>query len=110
MSNKNRISFIRQNSWFSDIGVTEIYFFYPDGVWDDDKLILSEALDKYPKNKYDWVEVIDYDIIDFNFSDIAKEKAYKFHPFGKWDGVLLSESQALCEYPKDKYEWNLIDD
>jgi len=105
-----RILFIRQNTWFSDIGDTEIYFFYPDGMWDDDKLILSDALDKYPKDKYDWVEIIEYDIIYFNFSDIAKEKAYRFYPFGKWDGILLSEIEALQKYPEDKYEWNLNED
>lgn len=105
-----KIKFIRQNTWFSDIGDTEIYFFYPNGIWDDDKLILSEALVNYPKDKYDWIEIIDYDVIDFFFSDIAKEKAYRFYPFDKWDGELLSESEALQKYPKDKYEWNLIDD
>lgn len=32
-----------------------IFMFYPNGVWDEDKLARCEALAKYPTSKYKWV-------------------------------------------------------
>jgi hypothetical protein len=32
-----------------------LFLFYPKGVWDEDKLTLSEALERYPVNKYNWL-------------------------------------------------------
>ena len=31
---------------FSDLGLEEVFCFYPNGVWDEDKLLLSEAENK----------------------------------------------------------------
>ena len=39
---------------YSD-GVTTLFLFYPDGVWDEDKLSLSDALNNYPISEYEWV-------------------------------------------------------
>lgn len=47
-----------------------LYFFYIrkkyDGdwcwLWDDDKLLLEEALKKYPTNKYEWVDITGLDL------------------------------------------------
>ena len=33
----------------------DIYYFYPNNIWDDDKLSLKEALEKYPKSEFEWV-------------------------------------------------------
>lgn len=44
---------------FDDIGKADIYYFYPDGIWDDDKLIYKEAIKKYPTDKYNWVLIED---------------------------------------------------
>ena len=33
-----------------------MYLFYPDGVWDDDKLTEKEALDNYPMSEYNWIQ------------------------------------------------------
>lgn len=41
---------------FSDTGMEEVFCFYPDGTWDEDKLSLSEAEKKYPQDKYCWVK------------------------------------------------------
>lgn len=38
-----------------------IYFFYPDGIWDEDKLTFNEAKTKYPKSKYNWILMKDKD-------------------------------------------------
>lgn len=35
----------------------ELLYFYPDGIWDDCKLTLQEAEEKYPKTKYKWIEI-----------------------------------------------------
>lgn len=59
MSDKIKITYATGECWFSDIGPEVVYFFYPNGVWDDDKLLLSEALKKYPKDKYEWEEMPD---------------------------------------------------
>lgn len=58
---KVNISYIKQESVFSDIGRTDIYFFYPNNIWDDDKLIYEEALKKYPSDKYNWILIQDND-------------------------------------------------
>ena len=49
----------------SEFGDYTLYFFYTrtkyDGewcwLWDEDKLLLEDALKKYPPNKYLWEEV-----------------------------------------------------
>lgn len=45
---------------FDELEVT-IYYFYPNGIWDDDKLLLAEAQLKYPVNKYNWIFFLDDD-------------------------------------------------
>ncbi len=40
-------------------GPWQVYLFYPDGVWDEDKLTLGEAEKKYPPRDYKWVDVSD---------------------------------------------------
>jgi hypothetical protein len=42
---------------FSDLGLEEVFCFYPNDVWDEDKLLLSEAEKKYPRDKYRWIEI-----------------------------------------------------
>lgn len=32
----------------------DVYYFYIDGVWDEDKLLYDEALAKYPPKEYNW--------------------------------------------------------
>lgn len=51
---------IRYSSYmarFSDLGLEEVFCFYPNDVWDEDKLLLSEAEKKYPRDKYRWIEI-----------------------------------------------------
>lgn len=31
-----------------------VYYFYIDGLWDEDKLLYNEALVKYPPKEYNW--------------------------------------------------------
>lgn len=31
-----------------------LFLFYPERVWDDEKLTIEEALQKYPTDKYNW--------------------------------------------------------
>ena len=38
--------------------VVDIYYFYPDGIWDEDKLTLEEAEKQYPKDKFIWIESV----------------------------------------------------
>ena len=40
---------------FDDIGLVDVYYFYPLGVWDEDKRLLKDAERKYPKDKYNWI-------------------------------------------------------
>lgn len=37
----------------------DVYYFYVDGLWDEDKLLYEEALVKYPPEKYNWKLVED---------------------------------------------------
>lgn len=32
----------------------DVYYFYIDGVWDEDKLLYEEALVKYPSKEFIW--------------------------------------------------------
>lgn len=32
-----------------------IYFFYPNGTWDEEKRTLAEAENAYPKTRFAWV-------------------------------------------------------
>ena len=34
-----------------------LFQFFPDGVWDEDKLTLNEALKKYPPTKFNWLKI-----------------------------------------------------
>lgn len=36
-------------------GVCTLFLFYEDGVWNEDKLTVSEALHRYPPNEYEWI-------------------------------------------------------
>ena len=44
---------------FSDTEMEEVFCFYPNGTWDEDKLLLSEAEKKYPQDKYYWVKEVE---------------------------------------------------
>lgn len=55
---KTQINYTSHES-LSDDGPWTVYFFYPDGVWDEDKLTLKEAEAKYPPKKFDWVKIED---------------------------------------------------
>lgn len=37
-----------------DAGTYDVFCFYPNGVWDEDKKTLSEAETAYPKDKFNW--------------------------------------------------------
>ena len=39
-----------------DLKIT-LYYFYPNGMWDEDKLTREEALINYPPNKYNWIKL-----------------------------------------------------
>lgn len=48
--------------YFYEDGYKEKYTlfqFFPDGVWDEDKLTLNEALKKYPPTKFNWLKIKD---------------------------------------------------
>lgn len=32
----------------------DVYYFYIDGLWDEDKLLYDEALAKYPSKEFIW--------------------------------------------------------
>lgn len=56
---KTRVEY--ETSTFPDY---TLYFFYIKKggnsgywIWDEDKLLLEDALKKYPKSKYEWVEI-----------------------------------------------------
>lgn len=36
-----------------------LFQFFPNGVWDEDKLTLNEALKKYPPTKFNWLKIED---------------------------------------------------
>lgn len=40
-----------------DKGVGTMFLFYIDGLWDEDKLSIEEALDKYPIDEYNWLHM-----------------------------------------------------
>ena len=41
----------------SDIGLYKVYCFYPAGVWDEYKRTYTEAVEAYPFDEYEWVEI-----------------------------------------------------
>lgn len=59
-TNKIDIKYTKTHTVF-DRGQEIIYFFYPDGVWDENKLTFHEAKTKYPKTKYNWILMKDKD-------------------------------------------------
>ena len=61
VTNKIDIEYIIGCAEFDDIGKVDIYYFYPDGIWDDYKLIYEEAIKKYPTDKYNWILMKDKD-------------------------------------------------
>lgn len=56
-NNRIEIEYTSYMTRFSDLGLEEVYCFYPDGIWDEDKLLLSEAIKKYPQLKYKWIKI-----------------------------------------------------
>lgn len=54
MKGKKEIEFTCYASRFNE-GLTTLFLFYPQGVWDEDKLTLEDALNKYPVEEYEWV-------------------------------------------------------
>lgn len=54
MNNKIDITFIcYAYKW--DEGIGTMFLFYPEGIWDENKLTLEEALQDYPPTKYEWI-------------------------------------------------------
>lgn len=53
---RKKIDFVAYEA-LSDEGPWRCHLFYPDGVWDEDKLTLEEAERKYPQDQYEWVDV-----------------------------------------------------
>jgi hypothetical protein len=54
MKNKKDITFTcYKYDW--DEGTGTLFLFWPDGVWDEDKLTIHEALDRYPVSEYEWI-------------------------------------------------------
>lgn len=56
---KTDIHYVKHESTFTE-GVMTIHLFYPNGEWDADKLIYKDALQKYPKRLWNWIEVTGY--------------------------------------------------
>ena len=57
-----QVHFITYEGIFSDIGITTVYAFFPNGVWDENKLFYEEALKAYPLDEYEWIEIGENDI------------------------------------------------
>ena len=38
-------------------GAYTIFQFFPNGLWDEDKLTITEAITKYPLYKYEWIKI-----------------------------------------------------
>ena len=45
---------VQRDVKFTDCTI-DIFYFYPNGVWDEDKLSLEGALDRYPREEYLWL-------------------------------------------------------
>ena len=60
MQNKIEINFTCYKYKWGD-GVGTMFLFYPEGVWDEDKLTIEEALEHYPVDKYEWIFLEDMD-------------------------------------------------
>ena len=60
VTNKIDIKYTKVKTVF-DKGQEIIYFFYPDGEWDENKLTFHEAKTKYPTTKYNWILMKDKD-------------------------------------------------
>lgn len=54
----NHIAYTTYETNFDDVGLTTIYNFYPDGIWDDIEYTYNEALKAYPLEDYVWGEMI----------------------------------------------------
>jgi hypothetical protein len=57
---RTKIEYRTHNATSKD-GPWRCYLFYPDGVWDEEKLNLQQAQKKYPQTDYNWVDVSDED-------------------------------------------------
>ena len=55
MNNKIEINFVCYAYTWNE-GAGTMFQFFPDGVWDEDKLTIEEALKNYPIGKYEWIE------------------------------------------------------
>lgn len=50
------VVFVCYNSWSEkDQKDFTLFLFYPDGVWDEDKLMIKDAVKKYPPKKFNWI-------------------------------------------------------
>lgn len=56
MDNKIEIEFTCTRIHFSD-GQGTLFWFYPNGIWDEHKLTIEEAINKYPPHTYEWLHV-----------------------------------------------------
>ena len=41
----------------ADDGVFTMFLFYPSGEWDEDKLLIQDALVNYPVDEYEWLMI-----------------------------------------------------
>jgi len=48
-------------------GVSTMFKFFPNGVWDEDKLVIEEALRNYPLDQYNWIHTEDEHDMAINF-------------------------------------------
>lgn len=55
---KKPIRFVCYSCLFSD-GEYAIFLFYPNGVWDESKRTIKEALRAYPIEEYEWLPLDD---------------------------------------------------
>ena len=56
-----QINYVTYKTTFGDgsEGPTDIFLFYPYGVWDEYKYTYAEAVNAYPLDEYEWVEMQD---------------------------------------------------
>ena len=43
--------------YYEQEGETTIFMFWPDGLWDEEKYTLEEALSAYPPSMYNWIKM-----------------------------------------------------
>lgn len=54
-----QINYVTYEARFSDIGLDTVYNFYPNGIWDEYKYTYEEAIQAYPLDEFEWIEMED---------------------------------------------------